>query len=75
MNGFVKYDGEKRHKSWACSSKTNQHKAEVVCQYCGDKGHPSMNCPFIENLKNKTIIEEISNKKKRMKIKKWNKGK
>ena len=56
--------GEKGHKSWACPLNINQYKAEVVCQYCGDKGHPSMDCPFIENLKNKAIIEENENKKK-----------
>ena len=31
-------------------------------KYCGDKGHPSMDCPFMENLKNKNL-EEINNKK------------
>ena len=56
--------GEKGHKSWACPLNINQYKAEVVCQYCGDKGHPSMDCPFIENLKNKALLEENSGKKK-----------
>jgi len=57
--------GEKGHKNWACPLNINQYKAEVVCQYCGDKGHPSMDCPFIENLRNKHIIEENSVNKKR----------